>query len=75
MILSSECLSAHITGKWSFVGVGSFMDQKIVGFSKLTVTKLTDKPFLRSGCSRIQTVQVLGSVQPMPEEQGRGEVR
>ena len=48
MILSSERFTTNITRIWSFISVSSLMDQKIVGFSKFTVTELTDKPFLGS---------------------------
>ena len=74
MILSSKRFSAHITGKWSFICMGPLVNHKIVGFGKLTVAELTDKSFLGSRGSRIQTAYVLGRVQPVSEEEGGGEV-
>ena len=49
MILSSKRFSTDFTGIRSFISVCSLMDEKIVGFSKLTVTELADKSFLGSG--------------------------
>ena len=46
MILSSKSFSTNITGIRSFISVCSLVDEKIVGFSKLTVTELADKSFL-----------------------------
>ena len=47
VILPSERLTADITGIGSLVGVGSFVDQEIVGLGKLSFAILADVPAIR----------------------------
>lgn len=43
VILSSKGLVADITCIWSFVGVGSFVDEQVVRFGEMPATKLANK--------------------------------
>ena len=47
VILSSERLTADITGIGSLVGVGSFVDQEVVGLGKLSLAILADVSGIR----------------------------
>lgn len=50
MILPSESLAANVTGIRPLIRMRPFMNQQIVRFRKLSITKFTDKLFLRPGC-------------------------
>ena len=43
MILSSKCFTTNIARVRTFISVGSLVDEQIVGFGKLSVTKFTNK--------------------------------
>lgn len=49
VILSSEGLVAYVTCVGSFIGVGSFMDQKVVGLGEVPATEFTHKLLLGFG--------------------------
>lgn len=49
VILSSEGLVANVTRVGPFIGVGSFMDQKVVGLGEVPATEFTHKLLLGFG--------------------------
>ena len=53
MVLTAKRLAANVTRKRPFVGVGSFVDHKVVGFGKFTLAKFTDKPLLWPSASGV----------------------
>jgi len=48
MILSSECLSTHITGEGPLISMCPLMDHHIITFCEFSVTVLADEPLLWS---------------------------
>lgn len=63
VILSSKGFATEITRIRTLVSVGTLMDEKVVRFCELTITKLTDKLFLwptRFGSSLKEFVVYLG---------------
>lgn len=51
MILSPKGLAANVAGIRPLVGMGSLVDEKIIGFRELSITEFTNKLLLRSGRS------------------------
>lgn len=49
VVLSSEGLVANVTCVGSFIGVGSFVDQKVVGLGEVPATEFTHKLLLGFG--------------------------
>lgn len=49
VILSSEGLVANVTCVGPFIGVGSFMDQKVVGLGEVPATEFTHELLLGFG--------------------------
>ncbi len=46
VVLPSEGLATHITGKRPFICMSPLMDEQVVGLGELPVAELTDKPLL-----------------------------
>ena len=51
MILSSESFSTDIATIWTFIRMGSFMDEEIVAFGELSTAKFANKLFFGSRTS------------------------
>lgn len=51
MILSSKGFTADVTRVRPLVRMGSLVNQQIIRFGELSITKFTDELFLRSGRS------------------------
>ena len=52
MISPSKSSMTYVAGKWSFVRMGPFVDQKIIGFGELSLAKSADEFFLFSWALR-----------------------
>lgn len=55
MVLPTEGFSADVARVWPFVGVSPFVNEEVVRFRKLTLTKLANELLfgsLTGGCSR-----------------------
>lgn len=49
MILPSEGFVANVTRVRPFIGVGSFMNQKVIGLGEVSATEFADEFFLGFG--------------------------
>ena len=46
VVLSPECLAAHVAGEGPLVGVRTLVDHEVVGLGELPVAELADEPLL-----------------------------
>ena len=49
VVLSPECLAAHVAGEGPLVGMRPLMDHQVVGLGELAVAELADEPLLWPG--------------------------
>ncbi len=49
VVLPPKGLATNVTGVWSLIGVGSLVDEQVVGLGKFPVAELADEPLLWSG--------------------------